>query len=128
MREYKYYIKLRPYAPGAAPDDGLISFLNYDRRQFVEDAGCEVWGELIYDRWLPLEDEVLYDLVQGSNKPYHKVKSRLDDKGNIKRIYQGVHYLPGKPGGCAERLNRYTMFTDWFDTAAEALAFVEGGE
>jgi hypothetical protein len=125
--EYRYYIKLRPYSPGAAPGDGLISFLNYDRRTFVEDAGCEVWGELIYDRQLPLEDELLYDLVQGGNKPYHKVRSRRDENGNMKRVYHGVQYLPGKPAGLATQLNRYTLFTDWFDTEAEALAFVKGG-
>lgn len=116
--EYKYYIKLRPYAPGAAPSDGLITFINYDRRTFVEDAGCEVWGELVYSRWLPLEDVILYDLVQGGNKPYHKVRSYHDDKGNIGRIYRGAYYLPGKPAGCV----------DWFDTEAEASTFVNGGE
>ena len=61
---YRYYSKLRPVDLGTYPRRGAQDIHNYDSRTYVEDAGCEVWGYIEYDRELTPEEIRNYELVK----------------------------------------------------------------
>ena len=75
---YKYYSTQRPVDIGTYPRDGMVDFLNYDSRQWVNDIGREAWGEIYYSRKLTdkeLSDfefkmplEVAHEIEQRNNK------------------------------------------------------------
>lgn len=73
----RYYSRLRPVGPGTYPKDGAQAIHNYDRRQYVEDAGCEVWGYIDYDRELTEKETEGYELVPGDFKAATKTYSQL---------------------------------------------------
>ena len=61
---YRYYSKFRPVDLGTYPPAGAQDIHNYDSRTYVEDAGCEVWGYIEYDRELTPEEIRNYELVK----------------------------------------------------------------
>lgn len=64
---YRYYSKLRPVAPGTFPNRGVAEIHNYDERTYIEDAGCEVWGYIDYNRELTDKEIAAYELVKSRN-------------------------------------------------------------
>lgn len=62
---YRYYLLLRPAMPGAMPTKNLDRIKNFDRRQFDEAAGREVWGYVEYTEPLSDKDVRDYDLMDG---------------------------------------------------------------
>ena len=58
MKEYHYYLRMRPPAPGAIPREGLIRCTDreiwYNEQQF--------WGEAVYNRELTPDEVRHYDL------------------------------------------------------------------
>lgn len=73
----RYYSRLRPVGPGTYPRNGARDIQNYDDRQYVADAGCEVWGHIDYDRVLTPEEASSYDLVPGGKADDVKILSVL---------------------------------------------------
>ena len=61
---YRYYSKFRPVAPGTFPNRGAVEIRNYDERTYIEDAGCEVWGYIDYNRELMDKEIAAYELVK----------------------------------------------------------------
>ncbi len=61
---YRYYLKYRPVGIGTQPQ-GFVDFRNYDRRTFLPNVGCEVWGWVKYERELGDEEIRNYELVKG---------------------------------------------------------------
>lgn len=59
----KYYSTLRPAGIGAQPKNGLMDFINYDKRTEVN--GKMVWAELYYNRALTAQEMKDYELVEG---------------------------------------------------------------
>ena len=66
----RYYSSLRPIGPGTYPKDGAQDIHNYDNRQYIEDAGCECWGYIDYNRELTPEELKNFELVQGGSKHF----------------------------------------------------------
>ena len=62
--KYRYYSKLRPIDLGTYPTEGAQDIHNFDSRTYVEEAGCEVWGYIDYDRKLTDAEVKAYELVQ----------------------------------------------------------------
>lgn len=121
----KYYLKARPFSPGAAPIDGFINFENYDERRFIEDAGCRVWGWIEYDK--PLDYDVIdrFEFAESGHAPYYCARLRKDTENNtVKLIGQGKLYLIGNPLNHIDKTGRYVFYTTYFKSAAECDAYV----
>ena len=58
MKQYYYFLRMRPPEPGAVPREGLISCT--DREIWYD--GIRYWGEAIYSRELSREECNHYDL------------------------------------------------------------------
>ena len=118
----------RPYAPGAAPREGLVSFENYDERKFVEDAACAVWAKLIYDHILPEDVLEAYEMAESGHKVFYRVALKADKNGNvvISSIEKQYAFIDSKPKNYIHRRSndRYNWYISWFDTAEEAEAFI----
>ena len=64
---HRYYSVLRPVSIGTYPKDGMVDFVNYDRRQEKKTtAGLEIraWGELLYIRKLTEKECFDWDLIE----------------------------------------------------------------
>ena len=59
----QYYSIHRPVGPGTFPKDGMIGFINYDRRTFIPEIGREAWATLAFDRELTRKEMESYELV-----------------------------------------------------------------
>lgn len=57
----KYYLVLRPVGIGTQPKNGMMDFINYNRR--TEVSGRMVWAEIYYDRELTPEELRNYDMI-----------------------------------------------------------------
>ena len=64
----RYYSTHRPVGPGTYPRAGAREIHNYEDRQYVRDAGREVWGYIEYDRELTPEETRSYELVEGGKE------------------------------------------------------------
>lgn len=73
MSEYTYYCPQRPPAPGAIPDEGLVSIVAFEERQYNQALNRMVWGRATYNR--PLTNRELFD--------YELIKEPMDDCKNI---------------------------------------------
>lgn len=73
----RYYSKLRPVGPGTYPLNGARDIHNYGERQYIQDAGCEVWGFIDYDRELEPAEAHRYDLVADGKTADVKMLSEL---------------------------------------------------
>ena len=73
----RYYSRLRPVGPGTYPRNGARDIHNYDDRQYIPDAGCDVLGYIDYDRELAPEEARSYDLVAGGKTDDAKTLSDL---------------------------------------------------
>lgn len=62
---YRYYLPHRPATPGTIPRKDLIEVHNFEEKQFVEEAGRDVWAYADYSQ--ELEPKVVwdYDLIAG---------------------------------------------------------------
>lgn len=65
MKEYHYFLRMRPPAPGAVPREGLLRCT--DREIFYD--GQRYWGEAVYNRQLTTEEVEHYELS------YHKTRT-----------------------------------------------------
>lgn len=69
---YRYYLTLRPPAPGAIPSapvgGNIIEVVSFDEKTFVESIGREAWGYVEYDK--PIDAKVLdqYDMIPDQKK------------------------------------------------------------
>ncbi|WP_187105820.1 hypothetical protein, partial [Fusobacterium necrophorum] len=61
---YKYYSYLRPIAPLTYPKENLISFQNYEKKEYVKAINRAAWGELIYSEKLSEETLKEYELLE----------------------------------------------------------------
>ena len=59
----RYYSRLRPVAPGTYPTRGVVEIVNFDTREWVEEAGCRAWGYIVYDRELTPDEIDEYELA-----------------------------------------------------------------
>lgn len=85
----KYYSKLRPISPGTYPTDGMPKVLeihNYDEKQYVKDAGGDVWGYVKYDGELIPEIARRYELTKGGKA------EDVDTMNAISALEQRLHY------------------------------------
>jgi len=64
----RYYSTHRPVGPGTYPRAEAHEIHNYEDRQYVRDAGREVWGYIEYDRELTPEETRSYELVEGGKE------------------------------------------------------------
>lgn len=63
-KEYKYYSTQRPVGIGTYPREGMQSFINYEKRTYVDAIGREAWGELTYNRPLTQQELAEYELQE----------------------------------------------------------------
>ena len=73
----RYYSTHRPVGPGTYPRAGTHEIHNYDERQYVRDAGREVWGYIEYDRELTPEEARSYELVEGGKEEDVKLLGKI---------------------------------------------------
>lgn len=59
----RYYCPMRPPAPGAIPNDGLVSIQSNNYRTYDANAGREVWGYVEYNRLLSRKEIRNYELI-----------------------------------------------------------------
>lgn len=59
----KYYLTLRPVSIGTQPTNGMMDFINYDKR--TEANGHMVWAEIYYNRELTVKELQEYDMIRG---------------------------------------------------------------
>ena len=62
---HRYYLTLRPAMPGTVPTKNLSEMNNYDKRQFDENAGRDVWGYVEYTEPLSNKEVWEYELIDG---------------------------------------------------------------
>ena len=63
----RYYSTLRPVSIGTYPKDGMIDFVNYDKRQekpLPDGRKIMAWGEILYSRKLTEKECFSYDLIE----------------------------------------------------------------
>jgi hypothetical protein len=65
VKQYSYWMQLRPPGPGAQPMDGMIQCNNRE----IWYNGSHYWGEVIYNRELTREEVSHYDME------LHKVRT-----------------------------------------------------
>ena len=58
----KYYSVMRPVSIGTCPTQGMMDFINYDKRKEID--GHMAWAEVYYDRELSIEECDNYELVR----------------------------------------------------------------
>ena len=61
--KFKYYSVSRPVGIGTYPVDGMLTFVNYNERTFVDTLGREAWGEIFYNRELSEKELSNYELM-----------------------------------------------------------------
>lgn len=62
-QKFNYFMRLRPPAPGAMPNHGLIEIDEYDRRIEIPEICGMAWAKLTYNRKLAPKEIYDYDLV-----------------------------------------------------------------
>jgi len=121
----RYYSKLRPVSIGTFPVGMAVETHNYDRRQYVEDAGCEVYGYIDYNRVLS-EDEVShYDLVPGGLKTYWVVLTSVYDNGRVTSNIVATERHASKPEPSHTQALRKDIYIDYFESQEAAEQFVK---
>ena len=70
---YKYYSTQRPVDIGTFPktESGPVKIVNYDKREWVENATFRAWGHLAYDAPLTQKQMDDYELRAASDNPGH---------------------------------------------------------
>ena len=120
----RYYSKLRPVSIGTYPAGMVLGTHNYYSRRYVEDAGCEVWGYIDYDRELSKEECEHYDLVRGGLKTFWVVVTSINDHGNIISNIVGTEMHVSKPETIFRETGRRDIYLDYFESREAAEQFV----
>jgi hypothetical protein len=70
---YKYYSTQRPIDIGTFPktDGGPAGIVNFDMREYVENASFRAWGYIAYNAPLSREQKDIYELRAASDNPDH---------------------------------------------------------
>lgn len=58
----RYYMVLRPVSIGTCPKNGMMDFINYNKRTEVN--GRMVWAEVYYNRKLTDEELKAFEMVE----------------------------------------------------------------
>ena len=116
----RYYSRLRPIAPGTYPREGVQAITNDDDKSYVDEAGCEAWGHIDYDRELTPEEMNDYDLVPGGFKTYWVVSTSIDDRGHIASAIVGTEQHYSKPEQVYRSTRRRDIYIDYFETREAA--------
>lgn len=120
----RYYSKLRPVSIGTYPVGMAVETHNYDHRQYVEDAGCEVYGYIDYNRKLS-EDEINhYDLIPGGLTTYWVVITSVYDTGRVTCNIVARERHARKPDHYHTSTQRKDIYIDYFESQEEAEQFV----
>jgi len=121
----RYYSKLRPVSIGTYPVGMAVNYKNYDRRTYIEDAGCEVYGYIDYNRELS-EDEIKhYDLVPGGLTTYWVVITSVHNTGRVTCNIVATERHAAKPNHSHVSTSRKDIYIDYFDSREAAEQFVQ---
>jgi len=102
----------------------VLGIHNYDSRRYVDDAGCEVWGYIDYDRELSREECDHYNLVLGGLKTFWVVATSVDDHGDIISNIVGTEMHVSKPETIYRETGRRDIYLDYFESREAAEQFV----
>lgn len=61
----RYYARFRPIVVGSVPN-GFSRYVNFGKREYVEEVETEVWGWVEYDK--PLKNPQEWELIPYDNK------------------------------------------------------------
>ena len=99
VNAFKYYSTQRPVDIGTFPktDNGPVRFVNFDKRESVEDGSFKAWGYLVYDA--PLAAKQIYeyelrpafdnfDYVIDKNKQAQSLKSIKEQLAEAEKMVE----------------------------------------
>lgn len=120
----RYYSKQRPVSFGTYPLGMVLDTHNYDSRRYIDDAGCEVWGYIDYDRELSKEECDHYALVRGGLKTFWVVATSVNNHGNVVSNIVGTERHVSKPETICKVTSRKDIYLDYFESEEAAQRFV----
>jgi hypothetical protein len=96
---YKYYSTQRPVDIGTFPktDGGPVRFVNFDKREYMENATFRAWGYLAYDAPLTAKQISGYELRAASGNPDnvrvspYQQAAQLDVIGKWEKAHSVAH-------------------------------------
>lgn len=127
---YRYYQSQRPVDIATQPKD-FIYFENYDKRSFNEDAGCEVWGFVDYER--ELTDKELKDFELSKPNPFLIKYIKPTPENHLTEsyiLYGRVGDMKGTPESNFEnRISNSHLIQNFnsFESFDQAIEFVNNG-
>ena len=122
----RYYSTLRPISIGCFPHGHEVTEIcNFQKREFVEKIGREVWGFIEFADNLTEKEAGQYDLIPEELKTYYSVIATIYDDGRKKARHYTTECSIAKPEDTEKPGKGKYIYLCWFDSKEEADDFIK---